>query len=115
MRHPDKGGSNEAFQKLHNAYCRLIVNIKNKDDEVDGNTDDDIEKDFFMKNNFPKEFQSCFVVILENELANQWKFTLRNMYAPAKNLDNGGTLFKTEGISISLYKKPKNDNRTIKT
>ena len=66
--HPDKkGGTKEAFQNLQNAYNRLAAMVEDGNDESDEN----YEAEFFKKANFPLERKTCFVVILENKLADQ--------------------------------------------
>ena len=83
IQYPDrKGGSKEAFQKLKNTYERLTDVIN------DGPEDDNYESDFFKKSNFPLERKTCFVVILENNLANNWEYTLKDIYGEEKALDN---------------------------
>ena len=64
IRHPDKGGSKEAFQRLKNAYDRLLEYIESEKNIEDEELDH--EKIFFKTANFPHEKKNCFVVILEN-------------------------------------------------
>ena len=91
--HPDKkGGTKEAFQNLQNAHNRLAAMVEDGNDESDEN----YEAEFFKKSNFPLEKKTCFVVILENKFADQWKHTIKDLYGSEKPLDNGGIQFKTK-------------------
>ena len=86
IQHPDKkGGSKEAFQKLKNAYDRLSDMLR----DGQGEEDDNYESEFFKKSNFPLERKTSFVVILENKFANNWEYTLKDIYSEGKALDNG--------------------------
>ena len=111
--HPDKkGGEKEAFQKLHNAYQRLIAMI---DDNSSGDADtdvDDYEKAFFTTSNFPLEKKNCFVIILENRLSNHWEHVLKDLYGIEKHLETGGIQFKVQSMTLSFYNKPKKDSKT---
>jgi hypothetical protein len=52
------------------------------------------------------------VVILENNLANNWEYTIKDIYGEEKALDNGGIQFKVESMTLNFYNKPKKDNKT---
>ena len=109
IQHPaKKGGSKEAFQKLKNAYDRLSDMLR----DGQGEDDDNYESEFFKKSNFPLERKTSFVVILENKFANNWEYTLKDIYSEGKALDNGGIQFKVESMTVSFYNKPKKDNKT---
>ena len=109
IHHPDRrGGTKEGFQKLQNAYDRLSAMI---DDEPD-DSDDNYEAEFFRRSNFPLEKKNCFVVVLENKLADQWEHTLKDLYGAEKPLANGGVQFKIDIMTLSFYNKPKKDNKT---
>ena len=110
IHHPDRpGGNKEAFQKLYNAYLRLLATL---DDDHPENSDDLHVKEFFNKSNFPQEKINCFVVLLENELSSEWDHILKDLYGPGKPLVNGGVQFKMENMSLSFYEKPKKNKRT---
>ena len=110
IHHPDRpGGDKETFQKLHNAYLRLLATLN---DNLPENIDDIHIKEFFKKTNFPLEKSSCFVVLLENELSKQWEQVLKELYGEGNPLVNGGIQFKMENMSVSFYEKPKKNKRT---
>ena len=103
--HPDKGGTKEAFQNLQNSYDRLtelVVNLESREEN-----EYEHEKLFFKTSNFPYEKKNCFVVVLENELTNQWEHVFKEMYGGEKTLETGGIQFKVEGMTSSFYNKPK--------
>ena len=62
-KHPDKeGGTTCDFQALQNAYKRVINFIEEESDFQE--TEQNFEKEFFMKNNCMKECTSRFVVYI---------------------------------------------------
>lgn len=83
-----------------------MVNGKPDDSE------DNYETEFFRKSNFPLEKKNCFVVILENKLADHWEHILKDLYGAEKPLENGGIQFKIDIMTLSFYNKPKKDNKT---
>ena len=108
--HPDKkGGTKEAFQKLKNAFDRLTAFL---DDKNHNQSDVEYEKEFFKTSNFPLEKKNCFVVLLENNLSNQWEYCFKELYGKEKLLETGGIQFKVDGMTLSFYNKPKKDNKT---
>ena len=86
--HPDKAGkeSTAAFQKLNNAYERLLAYLVNKcnsnEDESDEEEDEDeiFAKANFHNFNFPNEKEKSFVVQVENDLADAWSECFERKY-----------------------------------
>ena len=61
--HPDrKGGDKCKFQELLNAYRRIVRYIEDNIRTEDDVTEEDFEKEFFMKNNIMKECMTSYVV-----------------------------------------------------
>jgi hypothetical protein len=112
IHHPDKGGKKEEFQIILNAYRSAV---KHLEDVVNGEVEDDdahFEKEFFKRNNFPKENKTSFTVILENSLSGEWRDTLKNTYGEGEKLVNGGEKFSRGSITMTFYEKPKRDGKT---
>ena len=64
-RHPDReGGNTEDFQELQNAYRRMI-NFIEETEGINVN-EEDLETDFFMKNNVMKECSTSFVFYIQD-------------------------------------------------
>jgi hypothetical protein len=113
IKHPDKpGGTKEDFQVLLNAYRRVIKYLEEVNAENIVVNDDHYEKEFFMRSNFPKENKTGFTVILQNELATEWKETLIKNYGVGQTLPSGGIMYKKDQITFTLYIKPKSDKKT---
>ena len=92
IHHPDRKGVNkEEFQRLQNAFDRLIEML---DNGCYSESEEDYEKEFFRTSNFPLEKKNSFVVILENKLSNHWEYVLKDLYGPERILDTGGIQFK---------------------
>ena len=73
--------------------------------------EDDFEKDFFMKHNMMKECMSSYVIYIEENLAEKWKKVLENNLGIQK-MDSCRVIFKSVDITITLYEKPKRDNKS---
>ena len=64
IHHPDRKGVNkEEFQRLKNAFDRLIAMVDNC---CYSESDEDYETDFVRTYNFSLEKKDCFVVIMED-------------------------------------------------
>ena len=110
--HPDrKGGDKCKFQELLNSYRRIIRYIEDNLKTEDDVSDDDFEKEFFMKNNIMKECMTSYVVYIEEMLAEKWRRVLENNLGIEK-ADSCRVIFKSVDITITLYEKPKRDNRS---
>ena len=112
--HPDKpGGNTQEFQELQNAFKRIIKYIqeeaKKEEDEVE--EDVNYETQFFMKHNFMKKCSDSYVVYLQETSVDKWKKVLeRNM--GIYRSDKIKIIYKTGGITLTLYEKPKKDPRS---
>ena len=112
--HPDKpGGNTQEFQELQNAFKRIIKYLqeeaKKEDDEVE--EDVNYETQFFMKHNFMKKCSDSYVVYLQETSVDKWKKVLeRNM--GIYRSDKIKIIYKTGGITLTLYEKPKKDPRS---
>ena len=73
--------------------------------------EEDFEKEFFMRNNIMKEYSAGFVIYIQEELSSNWKDVLRKHLTTQKT-DKCRVIFKTDGITITLYEKPKKDPRS---
>ena len=110
QRHPDRiGGKKEDFQDLQDAYKR-IINYLEENMENEEESDEDYEKEFFMKNNIMREYSNSFVIYIQNEMAVKWREILKRHLATHKT-DKCRIIFKTGQITITLYEKPKKDPR----
>jgi hypothetical protein len=70
--HPDKKDGNTGdFQELLHAYRRIIKFLENRQEGELDETEEDHEKDFFMKHNFTKEFSNSCVVYIGDRLASK--------------------------------------------
>ena len=129
--HPDVSGfdSNSEFQKLGNAYERVlkaVVDITNNRETVDeevtdkkGKSWDDDEEKFVRENfhnfNFPADKDGHFVVVVQNELADVWAEVFVNNYgAPRINTRAGKEVsrlwkicFNDTNLTIHFYNNPK--------
>ena len=135
--HPDKAGkeSTAAFQNLNNSYEKvlefLITNLRpnTKGEEHDENVDDIVSfaRDNFKNLHFPKEHVGCFVVDVQDCLADIWEETFRSVYGDAvpegpKDGKQYGSIWKTlflcegqeEQITIHFYNKPKGRGKKSK-
>ena len=73
-RHPDKkGGNKEEFQVLKAAYDKIIKFMEELEEHKD---DEDLDTEFFMRNNFMKECTSSFVVYIQESLVDEWQKVL---------------------------------------
>ena len=109
VRHPDKEGGNTGdFQVLKNSYEKIIKFIEETSNQED---DQDVETDFFMKNNFMKECTASYIVYIQDNLADEWQNVLERHLGIHK-VDNIKVIFKNGEITITLYKKPKKDPRS---
>ena len=114
LNHPDKaGGSDKAFQNILDVY-RRITDYLDKKDKSNNSGDVHPEKNFFMKNNFPKQKMSSTLVILQNEYSKQWQHVLSDVFGEGSPIANGvdGRIFKSGKLTITLYVKPKSDGKT---
>ena len=121
--------SNSEFQKLGNAYERVlkaVVDITNNRETVDeevtdkkGKSWDDDEEKFVRENfhnfNFPADKDGHFVVVVQNELADVWAEVFENNYgAPRINTRAGKEVsrlwkicFNDTNLTIHFYNNPK--------
>ena len=107
--HPDKiGGPAEAFQELLNAYKRVVEYIENNTNDTD---EVNFEKEFFMRHNIMKECSTSFVIYIQEELLEKWKEILLK-HLVIHRLDTGRLILKHGQITITLYEKPKVDQRS---
>ena len=110
--HPDKkDGNKEEFQELLAAYRRIIKHLENLQEEGIMESEEDPEKDFFMKHNLMKECSSSIVVYIEDNLVDKWKEVLTR-HLTFQNMDKCRVIFKGGLVTITLYAKPKNDPRS---
>ena len=108
--HPDKigGGPSNNFQELSNAYKRVIEYIEKVSNE---SSEVNYEKDFFMKHNFMKECSTSFVIYVQEDFAEKWKeVLLKNLII--HRIDAGRLILKHGSITVTLYVKPKVDQRS---
>ena len=115
LNHPDRnGGTNVAFQDIQNVFRRIVDFLEKKSATQSESVDADWDKEFFTKNNFPKQHKTSTVVILQNEYTNQWQEVFTDLYGAGKSLANGaaGSIFKYKELTITLYDKPKSDSKT---
>ena len=108
-RHPDKGGEKDLFQELQAAFKRVIEYLESE--KNDSASNDDYEKEFFMKNNFMKECTKSFVVYIQDEMVPYWKMVFHRNLKVHKSIETGIIIFKTASITVTLYDKPKTDPR----
>ena len=110
--HPDKvGGDKCKFQELLNAYRRIIKHIEDNQKTEDDVVEDDFEKEFFMKHNIMKECTTSYVIYIEDILVEKWRKVLEN-HLGIQKIDNCRVIFKSVDITITLYERPKRDNRS---
>ena len=110
--HPDRvRGDKCKFQEIQNAYKRIINYIEENQKMEDDIGEDDYEKDFFVKHNIMKECMTSFVVYIEELLVDKWKKVLESHLGITK-MDKCRVIFKSVDITITLYEKPKKDNRS---
>ena len=78
MRHPDKlGGTKCDFQKLSEAYKKVIKFLEETQKyEKFEQKERDFETEFFIKYNIMKEYLACYVVDIQDHLAEKWKTVL---------------------------------------
>ena len=107
--HPDKiGGPAEAFQELLSAYKRVIEYIENNSIEIG---EVDLEKEFFMKHNIMKECSTSFVIYIQEAFVEKWKEILLK-HLVIHRLDAGRLILKYGQVTITLYEKPKVDQKS---
>ena len=108
--HPDKGGKDCDFQELQEAYRKVVKYLENLKKEDFEETDDDQEKEFFMKHNMVKECSTSIVVYIEEILASKWTNVLARHLSFQKR-DKCRAIFKSGKLTITIYEKPKKDPR----
>jgi len=99
-RHPDKGGEKDLFQELQAAYKRVIEYLESE--KNDSASNDDYEKEFFMKNNFMKECTKIFVVYIQDEMVPYWKMVFHRNLKVHKSIETGIIIFKTASITVTF-------------
>ena len=110
--HPDRAGGDKCkFQEILNAYRRIIRYIEDNQNMEDEQVEDDFEKEFFMKHNILKECLTSYVVYIEEILVDKWKKVLEN-HLGIQKMDKCRVIFKSIDITITLYEKPKKDNKS---
>ena len=108
LKHPDKpGGNKEKFQLLDIAYKRIIQFIENVTDK----DNEDLETEFFMRNNFMKECTSSYVVYIQENFVDDWRKVLERHLGIHK-VDSIKVIFKNGEITVTIYKKPLKDPRS---
>ena len=108
-KHPDKGGEKDLFQELQAAYKRVVEHLEvNKPEKVDY----DYEKEFFVKNNIVKECMKSFGIYVQEEMVQYWKIVFQKHLKVHRSSENSNTIFKTGAITLTLYEKPKVDQRS---
>ena len=81
--HPDKAGSDftAEFQDFNNAYERALKYLVNKTENDDNTCDEEkFTVDNFEKFNFPKKNTDSFTILVENELADLWQDSFKNLF-----------------------------------
>ena len=110
-KHPDKGGSNEEFKELYQAYEALgniiATEPENKED------DEEVEaRRMFQEENVEEINSACITLRVNSEGGDVWdKILKENFGTPVKNsevyAENKGekytTTFKHEGESCKIY------------
>ena len=127
--HPDKVGDQYTaeFQDIRLAYERALKYLVKKNNADDGKTVDDVRgdeekfaKDNFDHFNFPKRNNDSFTIVVENELADVWQESFKNLFGEPiinKNRTTGtesGRVWKIDfrhgeqscELTVHFYNKP---------
>ena len=120
--HPDKNDGSEAstenFKLLQKHYLTIGEYLLNNQ-KVDTLAEAEEIKEFHQYN-YDVKNQKCHVVLIENEMTEAWMNVLNKSYGVPENKKSPGFIYKvpfainnkTFNITLTLYVKPKNDNKS---
>ena len=79
-KHPDKGGTKEAFQELSDAYQKLGNFIKDLPQEDPDDYEETNARDAFNNMNFTKENIASFTVFIQSNMVKYWEVVLTEKF-----------------------------------
>ena len=120
--HSDKGGEDEEFIKVYNAWktiCDFYNNLPNEEIQKYGDGIDEEEEIARQDFNICKQNKSSFTIFIENELSFLWDDILENRYGKGEDKDIHGIHWTHKNyafedlsgsdIFLRKYHMPKND------
>ena len=125
VKHSDKGGDDEEFVKLYNAYNQIKKYYKKGNDNdikkyCEGSEEEeDLIRKLFEEFNISQKNKSCFTIFIENDLSLTWDEILEDRYGKPEDKGVNGLHWSHKGyefqelqksdIYLRKYHKPKSD------
>ena len=125
VKHSDKGGDDEEFVKLYNAYNQIKKYYKEGNDSdikkyCEGSEEEeDLIRKLFEEFNISQKNKSCFTIFIENDLSLTWDEILEDRYGKPEDKGVNGLHWSHIGyefqelqksdIYLRKYHKPKSD------
>ena len=126
IKHSDKGGDDEEFIKIYNAYKQIkkfYEKMKGGDLQkyCEGNEEEEeLIKNLFEEFNYSRKNKSSFTIFIENDLSLIWNEVLENRYGGPEDKGVNGLHWshkdyefnelEKSDIYLRKYHKPKSDN-----